>query len=59
MKTYIFQDLSIKAKNRAIGDYIKGWKETHLDEQLDHFTVFNLLWDSEARYLRNGTFIEE
>lgn len=59
MKVYSFKQLSIKAKNKAIDDYIKGWKETHPNEQLDHFTVFDMLWDNEDKYSRNGTFIEE
>jgi len=50
-----FSELSIKAKGKAISDYIKGWNETH-NEILPERLVYELCMDSEndVSYNKNG-----
>lgn len=56
---YIFRELGLPAKNRAIGDYIDGWAQTHPDDDLSDLDVGELLDDDEILYTKDGQYIGE
>jgi len=51
-----FSELNTTAKNNAIIDYIKGWKETHPNETLTPKEAMDCCFDSEddVEYNENG-----
>jgi hypothetical protein len=61
MKKYSFEELSRKAKNKAIKDYCNGWLETHEDYPLDEYEVEQILLTdlSDELYNRSGKLLEE
>lgn len=60
MKTYTFLNLSNLAQIKACYDYSLGWKETHPNEDLSFYEIYDLLLqNTEETYLKNGTLTEE
>lgn len=56
-----YTELSDEAKKVAIQDYIKGWKETHPDEELSLKEANGLCVDSndDVEYYEDGTLVIE
>ncbi len=61
MKTYKFEKLSRRSKDKAIKDYCKGWLETHPNDPLDEYEVEGILLHDleEERYTKKGELIED
>lgn len=60
-RVYKFNELSKRAKNKAISDYQNGWLITHPDDTLEYDEVLEtLLYDTkEDRYNRLGELLSE
>lgn len=56
---YIFTHLTASAQNRAIRDYLKGWKVTHPDDSLSWAEVRMILLDNQEQFYNiNGRSVE-
>jgi hypothetical protein len=59
-KLYGFTQLSNLAQIKAVYDYLKGWEETHKENDMDFNEVFDILLDSrDDLYTVNGKLFEE
>lgn len=57
MKEYRFSELSKLAQVKAVYDYLKGWNDTHPDNDLSFYEAFDILLDNNEVYSKNGEII--
>lgn len=56
----LFKDLSKKAKDKAVKDYIEGWQETHDVSDLEEKDIYKILENNdEMRYSKSGKYSGE
>jgi hypothetical protein len=56
-----FNQLNKKAQARAVNDYQEGWLETHPNDPLDEYEIFNILSTDliEDEYDDQGKLVTE
>lgn len=60
MKEYSFLELSNLAQIKAVYDYVKGWAETHDEDDLSFHDAYDILVDNvEDAYSKDGTLLED
>lgn len=60
MKEYSFIELSKLAQVRAVYDYLKGWAETHDENDLSFYEAYDILIDNiDDAYSKDGILLEE
>lgn len=52
-----YTELSPLAKTIAIGDYLKGWLETHDNDLISYNEIDEILTENNDNYTQFGTFI--
>jgi hypothetical protein len=52
-----FKELNPLAQTIAIGDYLKGWLETHESDTITPEEIYEILSENDDNYTQFGTFI--
>ena len=60
-KLYKFNELSKKAKEHAVKDYVDGWNEVRATNDIDHATALRIIRQNndEWFYTEQGVFVYE
>jgi uncharacterized short protein YbdD (DUF466 family) len=54
-----FNQLNKKAQERAVKDYVEGWKETHPKETMSTKEAQRLCDEEEMNYNKQGKYLGE